>query len=429
MIRFLIIDFLRNTTIVNSYFRIARLMKLDANEQIDIQRKNLVSFLIALKKNRFFSGYIKNYSKIEIKEKPVDILKELPITDKELIKNNFEGIFNKSNLFNYENTYTGGSTGSPFNYVIDKKSISYLRAFNYYLWTKFLGYKLGDRIIVISGNSLGSESGLRKKIYNFLQNKTFISGDKISLSNAQKLVNLINISKMGIYIYGYPSSIYEYTKLVKNDVIKTCYVKGVITTSEMLSENIKALIEEFFKTKVLNVYGANDGGIISCSMDNKEFQYNGHYCYIEEFRENGVTELLLTNLNSRVFPFVRYKVGDCANIATSICDYPFTLTNLAGRSRDFLINSSNEKLHGSLINKILKPYKNISQYQVVQEKNLDCTLLLRTHDNVIDHSLDKAIVKDLKTLLGNEIRIKIEYKSSFILSHNGKHKLVISHAN
>ena len=331
---FKIIDVVRNTNLVGEYNNYQRLFAKSETDLRNYQKNNLVRFLLALKNHIFFKMYINGFSKAHIEKEPFTVHKELPITDKNFIKNNFNQILCK-NPSNFEYSYTGGSTGNPFNYIVDKKSISHSRAFNYILWNKFLGYNFCDKVIVISGTSLGANAGVKKIVYNFLQNKKFISGDIITKKNSILLVKSINSSNKGVFIYGYPSSILAYIELIDRDEIKLENVKGIITTSEMLFNKNKILIEQYFNTNVLNVYGANDGGIMSGSIDNETFIYNGIDCYVENLQTEFGNELILTNLNSTVFPFVRYRVGDIATLS-STKENPFLLRNLLGRTRDFV---------------------------------------------------------------------------------------------
>jgi len=423
---FRIIDLYRKTSISKNFNYFKHAIYLKNEELKNIQTNALVIFLISLKKNHYFEKYLKKYSDKDIANNSHHILSELPLTDKQIINSNYDKIFN-SKYKNYEIKHTGGSTGNAFKYAIDKQSISNSLAFGFSLWNHFLNYQLGDKVIVIAGKSLGSNVNIKKKFYNFLQNRTYIAGDIIALSEAKKIETIIHKSKNGLFIYGYPSSILSYTELIKKENINTERIKGVITTSETLFDNDKRKIEQFFNTRVLNIYGANDGGISSGSIDNINFLYNGLNCYVENIQIEGLNEIVLTNLNSRVFPFVRYRVGDCAEVITDYNAYPFILKNLNGRTRDFLFATNKGKTHGVIINKIFEKYNVDCQYQIEQFENLNCKLYLKFHNNTIDKdTFIQKIIYDIKLYLGN-IDIEVLETDTFIKTQNSKHKLIISH--
>lgn len=430
-LRFRIIDFLRHTSVIEEYVQIAEEYSLSQAELTALRNKKLVDFLFRLKENTFWGGYLADYSYYDIENTPGEIMKNLPVTDKSFYQKNFDDIFCPSNG-RHECRYTGGSTGTPFRYVADKKSISRIRGFNYYLWHKFLGFQPGDSILAIGGSSLGANQGYKKRIYNFLQKKVFLPGDVISETDFNQHLKLL-VDAQYKFIYGYPSAILMWLNIFESKGIKfPRSVQGIITTSEMLYPDQKKRIEDFFKTSVLNVYGALDGGIISGSNEIDDFFYNGLDCFVESVPvqgNEGSSELILTNLNDRVFPFVRYKVGDLAEINDfSDNDFPFKLCKLQGRTRDFFSNSKGTMFHGSLINKVLKQYNRVEQYQLIQQSDYSITLYVKTKKIEDVESIRQSISRDLVQLLEEETDINIEYCQTFNSKANGKHKVIISHA-
>lgn len=428
MLRFFIIDLFRGTKVLLNYLSYIRLYRSSKSiEEISLQNQKLVEFLTTLSSHPIFSNYLKDVSLDDIKSNPESILKSLPITDKEFITERFKTfLYVKSEK--YEHNYTGGSTGSPFHYILDKITISKTRAFNYYLWNKYLGYNLGERILVIGGSSLGTNKSLKKRVYNFLQNKIFIPGDIVGKASSDAHIKSL-LNKKYKVIYGYPSSILSYIEYAKkNNISFINKIKGVITTSEMLYDMDKAIIESFFSAPVLNVYGANDGGVISGSIDNKNFIFNGLDCYIEEYYENGLKEpeLLLTNLNSRVFPFVRYRVGDIGNLDKGSALGSFVINNLKGRTRDFFKNTKGDTFHGSLLNKILKNIKGIIRYQLIQDKDYNIRFYLQLSVSEDNNAIKVEVCRHLEELISDsEIVIKVIITNDFLKFSNNKHKLVI----
>jgi len=429
MFRFLIIDFLRGTTVVFNYFKYKRIFRRSPTALINLQKKNLINFLKRVRENEAFKAFFKGITIKDIYNDPEKVLRQAPVIDKEFIKKNFNKIFNQRKGA-YEENFTGGSTGTPFKYILDKRTISRVKAFNYYLWNKYLGYKFGDKILVIGGSSLGANSGFKKRLYNFLQNKIFIPGDIIDAKQYIYIDKLIN-RKYKI-IYGYPSSILSYVSIAqKKNLCFKNKIKGVVTTSEMLLDKDKKIIEDFFSTSVLNIYGANDGGLISGSIDNKNFLYNGVDCFVEEYQQTieGMKELVLTNLNSRVFPFLRYKVGDIGEVNNKSDIGPFVLTNIYGRTRDFFKNTKGEIFHGVLINKILKDFKEIEKYQLIQYEDFNIIFYIKTTNKELFEKIANNVYKKLTYLINDEnITINIKYKEIFKNSVDEKLKLIISDA-
>jgi phenylacetate-CoA ligase len=427
---FRIVDIYRGTNIVETYkFYQKRLSNNTFYQTLLLdQKKNLTFFLRTLKSNKHYSYLLNSISYSDIEFNPYGVLKQLPLMDKGTITNNFESI--KNIEYKYEKTFTGGSTGRPFHYLIDKNTISETRGFSYALWNKFLGYNLGDRIIVVAGNSLGKNETLFQKVYNRLQNKHFISNVEKGFGEAKMLADYINKSRKACFIYAYPSTLVQLLAQIKefNIKIDRRKVLGVICTSEMLFENQKESIKQFFQTEVLNMYGANDGGIVSGSTDNVNFIYNGLGCFVENVFIEGQNEIVLTSLFSFAFPFVRYRVGDIGDVVNDSKDYPFVIRNLIGRSRDLIYIDKYKRVHGSEFNKIFKKYPAIIEYQIEQFRSYNCIIRIVCDKSMSSLSIKEKLYDDIKTLLFG-IPFKIEIVNSIKKRGNGKHKNIITHVN
>lgn len=424
------IDFYRGTKIVDLYKYYTNLVNNDiaSSDLYEVQKNRLINLLINLKSNEYYSNFLANVRKSDIEVSPYEVLNLFPLTDKSTITENFESIKNLN--FKYERAYTGGSTGSPFHYLIDKKTISETRAFSYALWNKYLNYKLGERVIVIAGSSLGKSDSIKKRVYNKLQNKHFVSNFNRGIDEAKLLVKYINISNSKCFLYAYPSNLVHLTKIIKeqNLSVKTNFVAGIICTSEMLFDSQKQFLEDFFNVKVLNMYGANDGGIAGGSINNLSFIYNGLDCIAENTLINGQNEIVLTSLSSYAFPIVRYRVGDIGEVSFVTEGYPFVIKNLKGRTRDLIHINKNQCIHGSEFNKIFKEYPFVVEYQIEQFSDYTCVIRLGSNDSIVMHQKLNEISAKIKFLLGNT-PFQIENVKNLNQINNEKLKNIISHVS
>ena len=409
MNRYRILDFIRRTSIVKKrdyYLQIIRDPDIH-DKAITLQRERLISFLKRLKGNAYYGIYLKNVMDSEIERQPYEVLKSIPLTDKLTLKDHFSQV--RNNNYPGESCYTGGSTGSPFRFYAGKSQLSSLIGFTMFLWTFLGGYDWDDDTIVVGGVSIGDKKSIKKRILHFLQRRKYISGGKITSDNCRRLARLINKAPKPFFLYGYPSSICEYIRLFQelHIAIKTENVIKVLTTSEMLSDERKTIIERFFGKEVINLYGARDGGVSAGSMDNRTFIYNGIDCVAETVCINGVNEIVLTNLDSDAFPFVRYRTGDIADVSLQTEGYPFIINNLQGRTRDFIHISPTEKVHGSQINKVFKD-TSVIEYQIFQYEDYHCNIRIKSCTAMSDDE-----IKLLSNRLG-KLLVDIPYDIVFV---------------
>lgn len=425
MNRYRLLDIIRRTSIVQKRDFYLRLMeKPDLNAfALAMQKDNLISFLKRLRSNDYYRPFLKGFTDSQIESAPFDVLKSLPFSDKVSLTKSYNLVRNTK--YPGEKSYTGGSTGSPFHYFSGKKMLSSLTGYTMFLWSYLGGYDWHDDVVVIGGISIGDKKSLKKSILHFLQRRRFISGGEINEGNAIALSEIINNARKPLFLYGYPSSICQYITLLERMSVSvdTDRIKRVLTTSETLSDERKQRIQDYFKCEVINLYGARDGGISAGSSDNRTFIYNGIDCVAETVEIDGVKELVLTNLDSDAFPFVRYRIGDIADVLIRPEGYPFVLTGLQGRTRDFIHLNQTKKIHGSQINKVFMD-SSIVEYQICQHNDYSCDVFVQPRSELSDDEL-AALSSNLKKLLEG-IPLRVQVSRNLVRERNNKLKNIVS---
>lgn len=377
-----LIDLIRGTDILGKYRLLVDLWNRGESLE-DMALGNLSRYLLTIReKNKYYKPFLQEFSPEEIKRAPFEVLKSLPVSDKKILSKKHDLIFTPVKGIGYQKKRTGGSTGEPFHYLVDKEHVSWMWAHNYLFWHINSGYQPGDPFVTIAGNSLRTVNRqFTENIYYRLQNNYFLKGDMIGSRlklNAQRL-------NKAVLIYGYPSSIQNILRVIPDFSEKFKNLKAIFTTSEQLLPGVRNFIEKEFNKPVFDLYGAYDGGIMSCECKaHNGYHYNFLNCFVEtQETDNGLTELLLTNTNSLNFPFIRYRVGDIGNITKSICECGSSwprITDLKGRTRDVIKLQDGSAIHGSVFNKILYHFPEIHAYRIVQDPDYSVFIHIYTEN-------------------------------------------------
>ena len=380
-----LIDFIRGTQILRCYHELKRWIQ-QPEKMVDLQKENLIGLLEYLQRaNKHYSPLLESFTDGEIKNTPFDVLNTMPVTDKAFINKNYDSFYNPDPERPSQKKKTGGSTGTPFYYYVDKEHLSWFWAHIYLFWNLYGGYKPGDPFVTIAGNSLrAANRQASESVYHLLQNNYFIKGDVID--PAMK-ISSARIKKAGI-LYGYPSSIQNIIRLKPEIPGMFKNLKAIFTTSEQITPQVRKSIETAFGKPVFDMYGANDGGILTCECTEHDgYHINMLNCYAENFiNEHGMDEILLTNLSSYTFPFVRYKVGDLGVISQAPCKCGLSwpkVTELKGRSRDLIKLPSGKVIHGSYFNNIFYRYPIIDGYRIIQNKDYSLEILIHLTDDEV----------------------------------------------
>jgi phenylacetate-CoA ligase len=208
-------------------------------------------------------------------------------------------------------------------------------------------------------------------------------------------------------------------------------IKAIFTTSEQLLPQNRQLIEAAFNKPVFDMYGANDGGILTCECPmHSGYHINTLNCYVETFtNEFGMSELLLSNLNSFGFPLVRYRVGDLGEVETGNCECGLNwprVTELKGRTRDVIKLKDGTSIHGSLFNKVFYRYEKIDGYKIVQNKDLTITLYIHLKNEEQFEFISSNLRHDFNEIIGSiELKVELMHEQN---PTNQKFKLIESHA-
>lgn len=410
-----IIDLIRGTEILGCYEELKQLV-IQPEKSISVQKSNLIKLISYLKaNNKYYRSLLERFTDDEINKYPFVVLNNLPITDKQIINKNYNTFYNPDKNRPAQKKKTGGSTGAPFYYYVDKEHLSWYWAHIYFFWNLYSGYKPGDPFVTIAGNSLRTANRqASESVYHLLQNNYFIKGDVISKGMK---ISTSRLRKAKL-LYGYPSSIQNIIK-VRPDLVKAFKnLNAVFTTSEQLTPQVRKNIETAFGKPVFDMYGANDGGIQTCECTEHDgYHINMLNCHAENhWNEHGMCEILLTNLSSYTFPFIKYKVGDLGVIIREPCECGLSwprVTELKGRTRDLIKLPSGSVIHGVYFNNIFYRYEQIDGYRIIQHEDYSLEILIHLQDE----SQFERVSAEIDSFINKEWP-ELKSKTSKLPEHN-----------
>ncbi len=255
----------------------------------------------------------------------------------------------------------------------------------------------------------------------------------MSEENLLKYFHDINEWKPG-FLRGYASSVYLFAKFIHDNNLKLEFQpKAIFTTSEMLLDKYKELIELIFSVRAFDDYGLNDGGVSAYECD----RHCGMHIDMERAAlevvdgenkqvTNQKGKILATNLHNYALPFIRYDTGDLGIISDARCscgrEMPL-LKEIIGRTTDFL--KLNDIIIGSPVLTVLMGKFDIDQYQIIQESpnSIICKIIKgKTYSEKKD---EEYIRRSFHSHVG-QINITFEYTDSIPTTQAGKHKFIIN---
>lgn len=161
--------------------------------------------------------------------------------------------------------------------------------------------------------SIPAKRGLRAKarvgdvLLNRFRQRSFEMSERTLEPFYRKLVG-------ATYLDGYAGMLYEFARFVneRHRGERPLALKLVKGTSEKIYPHYQEAAREAFGTKITSEYGAAEAGIIAFECPAGSLHVNMDHVIVEV--EGG--EIVVTNLLSHSFPFIRYRLGDGVTLKT-----------------------------------------------------------------------------------------------------------------
>ena len=349
---------------------------------------------------------------------------QLPILTKKIIKqypDNFLSGAYHGKLFMKA---TGGTTGTPFVYYTSVNAQSHLWAGLLLSWEN-TGYNFGEKAAFIAGSALMKLTAKHYLFYK-LMNIDLYPAAAMSDEIIGKYIAAIRQKKTKL-IYGYAmviNTVADY--IINKGILPIPELKGIVCTSEMLTDTMRINIEKAFGVKVFNQYGCNEAGISAFECEHGNMHLISSRCIYETMPDG---KLIGTDLANESYIFMKYDTGDMVEFSDQQCScercYP-VIEKIIGRTNDMIVDKKNKKFHSSYFNFLFKKDKSIRQYQVLFDEN-SILINLLVDDNFTDDSHQYYL-----DLIKNNLDFDsyhINTNGQFHAKSNAKHTFVIDKRN
>ncbi|MCP4267432.1 MAG: phenylacetate--CoA ligase family protein [Candidatus Brocadiaceae bacterium] len=408
----------------------------DSNAIRELQRKKLENLLLYAYENVSYYREIVDSCKINLsKFDALNELSRLPLLTKQIIKDNLDEL-KSGKAKNLIKSNTGGSTGLPLIFYQGKRRVSADVAAKRRA-TQWWGVDIGDPEIVIWGSpvELTKQDRFRAFRDRLFRTHLLSAFDMSSEKMAEYLSFIRNFRPR--HVFGYPSSIYILCKFAQREGVdlNDLGVKVVFVTAERLYDYQRELINDTFGAPVANGYGGRDSGFIAhecpqggmhITAENIILEVIDRECCVLPPGKRG--EIVVTQLETHDFPFIRYRTGDVGVLSDQACPcgrgLPL-LKEVEGRTTDFIIAPDGRIMHGLSLIYVLRETNGIEEFKIIQE-GLDNFLVQIVTVPSFNSSNEENIRKGFQERLGKDVIVRFDYPEVINPEKSGKFRYVVS---
>lgn len=362
-------------------------------------------------------------------------LQRLPFLTKDVIRGHTDEL-KADNACGLQRFNTGGSSGEPLIFYIDKERVSHDVAAKWRA-TRWWGVDIGDPEIVMWGSpiELGTQDRVRQ-VRDRMLRTILLPAFEMSESRLDQFLSDIRRIRPGM-LFGYPSAFSLIATHAESRGIRMddLGIKVAFVTSERLYDHQREKIESVFGCPVANGYGGRDAGFIAHQCPQGGMHITAEDIIVEIVDRNGGVlpvgepgEIVVTHLATSGFPFIRYRTGDVGVLSDEACacgrGLPL-LKEIQGRTTDFIIAADGTVLHGLALIYVLRDLEGVQEFKITQE-SLELTRVEVVRGDGYQVDSESVIRTEFKKRLGSGVEVTIEYRDRIASEKSGKFRYVIS---
>jgi phenylacetate-CoA ligase len=368
----------------------------------------------------------------------LDDLQRFPLLDKEVIRAQRERMVWKEEGKRVQMVRTSGSTNEALEFYTSSTREAHINAARM-RGHEWVGMRRGEKELYYWGSPVElSKQDRIKHIRDWFINDGLTNGFEVTPERMKSYV--AQWLKWGPKcIFGYPSTFVLTVTMAESLGIDLRELKSrglamIITTSELLSDPDRYLIEQGFGVPVYDSYGLREAGLIG-----HECAHGTMHCMDEQLILETIDpetlqptdsegELVVTNIVGTAFPVIRYRTGDIVTLSHQLCACGRTLSSVSisgGRAVEFIVTKDGKWVVGYSFIYIARAVKGIVKFQIIQEEIGAIIIRLVVNEQFPPDGVEQVKVKAAQRL-GSDDRIEVELVDEIKTAPSGKYRPVIS---
>ena len=363
-------------------------------------------------------------------------IEELPLLGKEPLRENPRDFLRKDlHPLSTKTCYTSGSTGTPIASIWLTHEMRRALAVREARSARWAGVSFRQPRATFAGRLSEPDPNSKGPFYRFnlIERQVYFSPFHLRPDTAEQYVHALRKHRTR-WMTGYAVSYYLLAQFMLEQKIKPPEtLKAVITTSEKLTPEMRAVMQEAYGCRIFEEYSTVENVLFASECEQGRLHASPDVGLIEILRPDGtpcepgeVGEVVATCLMRTYQPLIRYRVGDAACWDDQPCPcgrgMP-VIKVVTGRIEDVVIGPDGRRLvrfHGIFVK---QPH--VREGQIVQEA-IDLIRVKVVPVDGFGPDDEQDIIDRVQQRVGPEVRVVVETVAAIPRTKSGKFQAVVS---
>ena len=218
------------------------------------------------------------------------------------------------------------------------------------------------------------------------------------------------------WAFGYPSALTRFAENLETLGLdgRALKWKAVVTTAEVLKPYQREIIHAAFGCPVVDSYGCAEAGVAGFDCEHGTMHIPVESVVVDTIpADDGLVQILLTDLHNFSQPLIRYRVGDLMTPPPEgpcPCGRPLpALGRIEGRAGDTIELADGRQMNANKPSYIFKSHgkeRRVSEYQFVQFPDGAIELRVVRGPNWSDDMPDR-LVRESREVLGVDVKVAV----------------------
>lgn len=360
----------------------------------------------------------------ELRELPVVTKAEVQSAGRALVSTRFAGR-------RLHEIHTGGTTGRPLVVYCDREAMRRNYAF-FYRIREWAGVGTAAKVATFAGRTIvGPERPAPFWRHNWAARTLLCSSYHLSPDSIESYLEALAAFAPEL-IDAYPSSIEPLARGAVDRGNVLIRPKAIITSSETLFPEARAIIELAFGCRVFDHYGSAEMAACISQCEAGRYHVHPEFGVVEVLadgrpaRTGETGEIVATGFVNDVMPFIRYATGDLAVVGEPGCPCGRTfpvIERIEGRQDDCIVTPEGRRV--GRLDPIFKAIEGIHEARIVQDERDHIRVELVPRP-VISDAERGALLDELRRRVGPRMRITIVAVDQIPRTSRGKLRTVVN---